>query len=164
LTCSSTYLAFNECPEVDPDADQIVQAGVGGLVLQQCRQCKQWVDDHPCLQTSMQPRQHSCDWYQWPLQAKAHERKDEVEYLQYGEWFDCYIEIFGEDVPEDLGPEEAFDGSGELDGCCRQDNEPRPVVLDQFAHAGWVLERMKLRSEGRSRKGEIGVRSAAVAA
>jgi hypothetical protein len=59
--------------------------------------------------------------------------------LEDGEWFDGGVEVFGEEIPEDLGPEEALEGGGALvDSGCEYD-EARPVIFDELAHCceGW---------------------------
>ena len=56
--------------------------------------------------------------------------------MEDGEGLDGAVEIFGEEVPEDLGPEETLKGGGALvDGGC-EDDEAGPVVLDELAHGG----------------------------
>lgn len=83
-----------------------------------------------------------------PLEGEQAEAEDEVDYLQNGYGPDGNVKVAREKVPEDLGPEEAFDGcrylvcawllafghrhSGarERTNCGREDDEPGPVVLD----------------------------------
>ena len=50
------------------------------------------------------------------------------------EGLDSGVEVFGEEVPEDLGPEEAFEGGSALVDGGSENDEAGPVVLDEFAH------------------------------
>lgn len=49
-----------------------------------------------------------------PFPAEHDDAEDEVDDLENGERFHCSIEVFCEEVPEDLWPEEAFDCGGYL--------------------------------------------------
>jgi len=90
--------------------------------------------------------------FQRPLVRQCDECEDEVERLEDRYGFDGGIEVLGEEVEEDLGPEECFQcgsdlvwwmsisllrchGGGGRTECGGQDYEAAPVVLDQFAHA-----------------------------
>jgi len=54
--------------------------------------------------------------------------------LKNGDRPHSQVEVGSQEVPEDLGPEEAFDGGSDLIGGCYEDDEASPVVLDEFAH------------------------------
>ncbi len=86
-----------------------------------------------------------------PFPRKEEDAEHKVDDLQDREWLYCKVEVLGEEVPEDLRPEEAFK-------CCcylvwfllareycperstirtnrgSQYDEPSPVILDEFAH------------------------------
>jgi hypothetical protein len=49
---------------------------------------------------------------QWPFVGEADERDDDVEDLQDGDGFDGGVEVFGQEVEEEFGPEEGFEGAG----------------------------------------------------
>lgn len=49
-----------------------------------------------------------------PFVGNAEEAKEEVEDLEGGNRLDSAVEILGEEVPENLGPEEAMDSSQNL--------------------------------------------------
>lgn len=51
---------------------------------------------------------------QRPLVAQAEQSRDEVDDLQGGDGLDGAVEVLGQEVPEDLGPEEGLDGCGNL--------------------------------------------------
>jgi len=74
------------------------------------------------------------DELQWPFVGQAHEAEDEVYDLKSGERLDGAIEVLGEEVPEDLGPEEAFNRGTDLVDGSGEDDEARPVVLDELSH------------------------------
>lgn len=92
---------------------------------------------------------------QWPFVGEANERDGHVDDLQDRYRFHRGVEVLGEEVEEELGPEEAFYCSGKLvwtalsvscasdtrfgdlgpTACGREDYESGPVVLYQLAHA-----------------------------
>ena len=49
---------------------------------------------------------------QGPLPAEDEEGEEQVEDLQDGHGLDGAVEVLGQEVPEDLGPEEAGEGGG----------------------------------------------------
>jgi hypothetical protein len=86
---------------------------------------------------------------QWPFPSETDDAEDDVDDLQYGDGLHSGIEVFGEKIPEDFGPEEAFKCSSyliylmrlvqvwwglkwsvERTRSSREDDEARPVVLD----------------------------------
>ena len=94
----------------------------------------------------------SSKWLEWPFHGQSEEREDEVDDLQNWEGLHCSIKSLGEEVPENLRPEETFDGGFELvcdcmlargrfaeetglrTGCCGKNDESCPVILDEFSH------------------------------
>lgn len=56
----------------------------------------------------------SCKIWERPFPCEPQDAEQEIYYLQDGRWLDGAIEVLGEKVPEDFGPEEAFYGSGNL--------------------------------------------------
>lgn len=69
-----------------------------------------------------------------PFPGEDEDAEDEVDDLEVGEGFDGAVEISGEKVPEDFWPEETFERGSDLINCCRQDDEARPMVLDELSH------------------------------
>ncbi|KAK0292352.1 hypothetical protein LTS00_007829, partial [Friedmanniomyces endolithicus] len=49
-----------------------------------------------------------------PFVGKGEEGEEEVEDLEDGDGFDEGVEVLGEEVEEEFGPEEAFEGGGYL--------------------------------------------------
>lgn len=47
---------------------------------------------------------------EWPFPGEHEECHDHVDDLEEGEGFYCVIEVLGQEVPEDFGPEESFEG------------------------------------------------------
>lgn len=56
----------------------------------------------------------ACDEGEWPLVCDAEDSQEEVDDLEGWDGSDGGVEVLGEEVPEDLRPEEAFEGSGYL--------------------------------------------------
>ena len=50
----------------------------------------------------------------WPFPPEREQAEEEVEDLQDGQGLDGAVEGFGQEVPEDFGPEESFEGGGDL--------------------------------------------------
>lgn len=97
------HLPLAKRPEIRPHADQIVDARVRALVQQQRRQRAERVDDEAGFHAAVH---HAAgDEGDWVLPQQGEEAEDEVEALQDGNGFDGRVEGFGEEVPEDFGPE-----------------------------------------------------------
>lgn len=142
----STYLAFAVCPEVRNHADNIVQTGIGTLVYQEGNERAEGVDNEASFDGAMQSRtgEHS----ERPLPCETDDTHDDVDDLKDRYGLNAAIEILGQEVPEDLGPEEGFDCRADLvwiyvspeasvsnrryrlTSSSRQHDEARPVVLD----------------------------------
>lgn len=69
-----------------------------------------------------------------PFPSKTDDAEEEVEDLQYRCGLDGAVEVLGQEVPEDFGPEETFEGGGDLVDGGGEDDEAGPVVFDEFAH------------------------------
>ena len=76
------------------------------MVEKKSSQRRQWVNDEPDFYASV----HHCssEKAERPFPGQAEETEEEIYDLEDGYWLDSTIEVFGEKVPEDLGPEEAF--------------------------------------------------------
>lgn len=99
------YLAFTICPEVRNHADEVVQASVGALIDEQRNESAERVHDQAGFDGSMQSG--AGEETEWPLPGKAEESHQHVDDLECGYGLDGAIEVLCEEVPEDLGPEEA---------------------------------------------------------
>lgn len=49
-----------------------------------------------------------------PFVCQTGDAEDEIYGLENGNWLDGAVQVGGEEVPEDLGPEEAFECRGDL--------------------------------------------------
>ena len=56
----------------------------------------------------------ACEEWEGPFPCETDEAEDEVDDLEDGRAGDGAVEVFGEEVPEDFGPEEAFECSAYL--------------------------------------------------
>ena len=56
--------------------------------------------------------------------------------MEDGDGADDGVEVGGEEVPEEFGPEETFDAGEDLVGGGGEDDEAGPVVFYEFAHCG----------------------------
>lgn len=106
------YLALAVGPEVNGHADDVVDGGVGALVQQHGRQGRQRDDGQTGLEAAVDGR--AGNKAQGPLPGEYEEAQEQVDNLQYRDGFDNGIEVPGQEVPEDLGPEEALDGCSHL--------------------------------------------------
>jgi hypothetical protein len=105
-------LALAVGPEVRNHADDVVQAGVGALVEKQGAERTDGVDDQAGLDGAVQSS--AGEKRERPFPGECDDAEDDVDDLQNGEGLDGAIEVFGEKIPEDLGPEEGFERSGYL--------------------------------------------------
>lgn len=71
---------------------------------------------------------------QRPFPGQSEDAEQEVEELQDGHGPHARVEGGGEEVEEEFRPEEGVDGGQDLVGGRGEDDEPGPVVFDQFAH------------------------------
>lgn len=65
-----------------------------------------------------------------PLPSKTDKAHEDVDDLEGGHRLNSNVEVLGQKVPEDLGPEKGLDAGGDLVGGGGEDDEARPVVLD----------------------------------
>ena len=128
----ATYLALTKRPEIHAHAHQIVDGRIRGLIQQDGHQGAERVKGQPRLDAAMDGR--AGDELHGPLPGQADDAQEQVDHLQGGDGLDGAVEVFGRKVPEDLGPEETLDGSGDLIGGGGEEDEARPVVFDEFAH------------------------------
>lgn len=105
-------LSLAICPEIRNHADDVVQARVCALVDEQCAQCAERVDNQTGLNGAVQTG--TGEQWQWPFPGERDDAEEQVDDLQNWEGFHGRIEVLGEEVPEDLGPEEGFESSGYL--------------------------------------------------
>ena len=77
----------------------------------------------------------SCEEWKRPLPCQTQQAEQQVDDLEYGDGADDAVEICGEEIEEDFGPEEGVDGGEGLVGGGDEDEEAGPVYLDEFAHS-----------------------------
>ena len=83
-----------------------------------------------------------------PLPGQTQEAEQQVDDLQDGEGLDDGVEVGGEEVEEEFGPEEGGDGGEGLVEGGGEDEEAGPVVFYQFAHIFLVYSLVFLFREG----------------
>jgi hypothetical protein len=135
------HLSLAIRPKVNHHANQIVNRRVRCLIQQRRRQCRQRQDCQAELERAVQRR--AGDEVEGPLEGEHKQAEDEVDGLQDGDGLHGSVEGLGEEVPEDLGPEEAFDSGGDLVDRCGEDDETSPVVLDKLAHFDGTVDSRK---------------------
>lgn len=107
---NKTHLALTIRPKIHPAPDNIVQRRVGRLVQQHGAQRRERQPEQPRHHAAVQVRaRHPA---QRPFVGEAHERDGDVEDLQDGDGLDGGVEVFGQEVEEEFGPEEGFEGAG----------------------------------------------------
>lgn len=107
-----SYLAFAICPKVGHHADNVVKTRVCALVDEKRTQRTQRVDNQAGFNRAMQSR--TGEQGQRPFPCETNNSEDHVDNLQYGYGLDGAIEVLSEEIPEDLGPEEAVETSAYL--------------------------------------------------
>lgn len=101
-----THLSVAISPEIHSHTDRIVDSWVGSLV-QQCGSQSSHRQKHQSrLNTPVQCRPG--DESKRPFPRKEEDAEHEVDDLQDREGLHCKVKVLGEEVPEDLRPEEAF--------------------------------------------------------
>ena len=102
----TTYLSIIECPEVDNLANNVIQSSVRALIIQEGGQRQQWEKEQAELDGLMNGS--ASQRTKRPFKGQSEDAKEQVYRLQDWHWFDCLVEIGGEPVDEDLGPEQSF--------------------------------------------------------
>lgn len=107
-----TYLALTKSPEIHAHPDQVVNAWVRALIQQQRGQTADRVDNQTGLDAAMhgsagEPRERV-------FPGETQNAEEQVDDLQDGDGAHSTVKVGGEEVPEDFGPEEAFQGGGDL--------------------------------------------------
>lgn len=125
-------LAFTIGPEVGAESNELVNGSVRPLVEQSGGQGAEREEGQAGLETSVDAG--AGEEAQRPLPGEEDDAKDQINDLQYRHWLDYRVKGLGHKVPKDLGPEEARERGSNLISCRRQDDEPRPVVLDELSH------------------------------
>jgi hypothetical protein len=80
------------------------------LVDEQRAESAERVDDEACFDGAVESC--TCEEGQRPFPGEGDDTEDEVDDLQDWEGFYGRVEVFGEEIPEDFGPEEGFDCGG----------------------------------------------------
>lgn len=107
-----TCLAFTVGPEVDDESDNVVDGGVGALVEQSSEQSDEREQDETGLDAAVEGG--AGNEAERPVPGEHDETGEEVEDLEDRHRLDGAVEVLGQKVPEDFGPEEAVDGGGDL--------------------------------------------------
>ena len=77
-----------------------------------------------------------------PFPGEAEQAEEEVDDLEDRDRADAAVEVGGEEVEEDFGPEEGVYAREGLVGGGGQDEQAGPVVLDQLAHGRRTFEKV----------------------
>lgn len=82
-------------------------------MVQKGRQkCAEWVYDKPGFDAAMWPQ--SSKGFERPFPSYTNKTHYEVHDLEYGDGGNGCIEVSGDEVPEYFGPDETFNGAGDL--------------------------------------------------
>lgn len=125
-------LSLTVCPEVYHESNHVVDGRVGGLVEESSGETGEREHDEAELEAAMD--EGAGDEGSWPVENEHEDAQEEVDDLKGGDGLDGTVERLGGEVPKDLGPDEALDGSADLVGRRGHDDETSPVVLDKTAH------------------------------
>jgi hypothetical protein len=134
----ANHLSFTIRPKVDPQPNDLVDCSVRALVHECGGKGGQRQESEARFETAVETG--AGEEAQRPLPCEEDDSKDEIDGLKYWYRFDGWIEGFGDEIPKYLGPEIPFHRGSDLVHCCREDNEPRPVILDKPSHdSGWLM-------------------------
>ena len=109
---SSTNLSLAVRPKVRYQANEIVNARVRRLVHYERREREERVHHQPRLDRAVKGT--ALEEAKRPLKRNGEDAKHEVQQLQHRYRLDGRVEVAGGKVPEDFGPEEAFNGGSNL--------------------------------------------------
>lgn len=107
-----TNLSFTIRPKVDNHGNHVVDRRVCRLVHESRGQCRERQDGEAELEGAVNGG--AGDEAERPLESEHEDAEDEVYSLEVGNWFHGAVQGFRKEVPEDLGPEEAFNRSSDL--------------------------------------------------
>jgi len=125
--------AFAVGPEVDSAAYEVIQSGIGGLVKENRRETGEWKPEEAQLQRSL----NVCSGEQTKRKfvRETDEAHDEVDGLEYRYRLDGAVEVLGQKVEEDLGPEEAFYAGCDL----IWRGKVSEIVMRELRHSTYML-------------------------
>jgi hypothetical protein len=106
------YLAVAVGPEVDDLADEVVEGGVGALVHDDGGEGQQRHQHEAELDALV--HEGAGERLEGQLEGEHAEAENGVDGLQDGDGLDGAVEVGGQEVPEDLGPEVALERGGDL--------------------------------------------------
>lgn len=142
-------LALAISPKIYPHPDQIIYPRIRALVQQQRTQTGQWVHSQPCLDAPMHACSRELEYRKGPFPGEGEDAEEEVDELEDGDGADGGVEVGGEEVPEDFGPEEAFEGGGDL--VCREHGWlVQLIVRGGWGDRGWDVQRAAVRTMRRA--------------
>jgi hypothetical protein len=101
-----TYLPLSIRPKVNPTPNQIIQRRIRALIHQHCAQTNQRQPHHPCLHAPVYCG--AGDIFERPFVAESNDAEDNIDCLEDGNGLDGEVEVLGEKIEEELGPEETF--------------------------------------------------------
>jgi hypothetical protein len=126
------HLSFTVRPKVDSQPNDLVDGGIRPLVHQRRSEGGQREESEARFEAAVEAG--AGEEAQRPFPCEEDQAKDEVDGLEDWYRFDGRIERLGDEIPEYLGPKVPFHGGSDLVHCRREDDEPRPVVLDKPSH------------------------------
>lgn len=109
---STTHFTLTVRPKINDHTDQVIYRWVGPLIEKGRHQGTQWIYQQPDFDAAM--GKGPGERFQRPFPRKAYEAKYDVEYLQDRNRCDSTVEVLGQEVPEDLRPEETVDAGADL--------------------------------------------------
>ncbi|QSZ35500.1 hypothetical protein DSL72_008370 [Monilinia vaccinii-corymbosi] len=109
---ASNHLSLAIRPKIHHQGNGVIDGRIGALVQQSGGQRRQREDHQTRLDAAVKCRVD--DEAQGPLPRQHAEPEEQIDDLEDGEGFDGAVEIFRQEIPEDLGPKESGDGGGDL--------------------------------------------------
>lgn len=100
------YLAVTVRPKVYHHAHDVIQSCIRPLIHQYACHRPQWQEQEPRLNT---PMYHGASkWFERILERACRNAKYQIQSLYDGYWFECAVQVVGEEIEKHFGPEVAF--------------------------------------------------------
>lgn len=109
---ADTYFSFAIRPKVYDHGNEVVDGRVGRLVDEGGRESRERKQDETELDAAVDDGAGKPG--EWPFKAEQEDAREEVDDLQGGDGLDRSVQRCRQEIPENLGPEEALNSGSNL--------------------------------------------------